>query len=132
MQSLAQFVSAFYCPGTSGYVNITDMKGGKVGFRPADSDSDEPMATFVKSIKEVPYTISVIQISSVLTSPEAEAPTGSPGDVNITSLMARQGCLSFSNLIREDGADETFTSSLEAGLTIFCPSDDALKSFMPR
>ncbi|KAK4492860.1 hypothetical protein RD792_000185 [Penstemon davidsonii] len=118
--------------GTSGYVNITDMKGGKVGFNPVDSDSDQPMATYVKSVEELPYNISVIQISHGLTSPEAEAPTSSPTDLNLTSLMAKQGCLSFSELITAQGADDTFTQSVEGGLTIFCPSDETLKSFMPR
>ncbi|KAK6157922.1 hypothetical protein DH2020_012170 [Rehmannia glutinosa] len=118
--------------GTSGYVNITDMKGGKVGFSPVDSDSDGPMATYVKSVEELPYNISVIQISHVLTSPEAEAPTASPTDLNITSLMAKQGCKAFSDLITAQGAEDTFAQSVEGGLTIFCPSDDSLKSFMPR
>ncbi|KAL0320018.1 UNVERIFIED_CONTAM: Fasciclin-like arabinogalactan protein 2 [Sesamum radiatum] len=90
------------------------------------------MATYVKSIEELPYNISVIQISHILSSPEAEAPTAAPTDLNITSLMAKQGCKAFSDLITAQGADETFTQSVEGGLTIFCPSDDALKSFMPR
>lgn len=119
--------------GTSGYVNITDFKGGKVGFTPIDSGSDnQPMATFVKSIIEEPYVISVIQISHVLSSPEAEAPTGSPTDVNVTSLMANQGCKAFSDLIIAHGDADTFTQNLETGLTIFCPEDEALNSFMPR
>ncbi|PIN20386.1 hypothetical protein CDL12_06934 [Handroanthus impetiginosus] len=118
--------------GTSGYVNITDMKGGKVGFSPVESDSDEPMATYVKSIEELPYNISVIQISHILTSPEAEAPTAAPTDLNVTSLMAKQGCKAFSDLITAQGDGDTFAQSLEGGLTVFCPSDDSLKSFMPR
>ncbi|KAL0327937.1 UNVERIFIED_CONTAM: Fasciclin-like arabinogalactan protein 2 [Sesamum calycinum] len=113
--------------GTSGYVKITGMKGGKVGFSPVDSDSDQPMATYVKSIEEFPYNISVIQISHILS-------TVAPTDVlNLTSLMAKQGCKAFSDLITAQGADETFTQSIKlGGLTIFCPSDDTLKSFMPR
>ncbi|XP_073125539.1 fasciclin-like arabinogalactan protein 2 [Henckelia pumila] len=119
--------------GTSGYVNITDMKGGKVGFTPVDSGSDnQPMATFVKSIIEEPYVISVIQISNLLSSPEAEAPVGSPTDVNVTSLMANQGCKAFSDLIVAHGDEDTFTQNLETGLTILCPEDQALNSFMPR
>lgn len=118
--------------GTSGYVNITDMRGGKVGFTPIDSGTDnQPMATFVKTIIEEPYVISVIQISHVLSSPEAEAPTGSPTDINVTSLMANQGCKAFSDLIIAHGNEDTFTQNLETGLTIFCPKDDALNSFMP-
>ncbi|KAK4382044.1 Fasciclin-like arabinogalactan protein 2 [Sesamum angolense] len=79
--------------GTSGYVKITGMKGGKVGFFPVDSDSDQPMATYVNSIEELPYNISVIQISHILS-------TAAPTDVlNLTSLMAKQGCKAFSDLI---------------------------------
>ncbi|KAL1567574.1 Fasciclin-like arabinogalactan protein 2 [Salvia divinorum] len=119
--------------GTSGYVNITDFKGGKVGFTPVDSDSEPPMATFVKSIHELPYNISVIQISNILTSPEAEAPVSAPTDLNLLSLLAKQGCKSFSDLIAGAGAGvaDVFTESVEAGLTVFCPSDAAIKSFSP-
>ncbi|KAH6796042.1 hypothetical protein C2S51_037028 [Perilla frutescens var. frutescens] len=117
--------------GTSGYVNITDMKGGKVGFTPVDSDADQPMATFVKSIEELPYNISVIQISSILTSPEAEAPVAAPTDLNLTSLLAKQGCKSFSDLLTAEGAADALAQSVEGGLSIFCPSDAALKSFAP-
>ncbi|XP_075498279.1 fasciclin-like arabinogalactan protein 2 [Primulina tabacum] len=117
--------------GTSGYVDITDIKGGKVGFLPVDSSENQPMATFVKTIGDLPYDISVIQISHILTSPEAEAPSSAPTDVNVTSLMAKQGCKAFSDLIRAEGTEDTFLQSVVGGLTIFCPSDDALKSFMP-
>lgn len=117
--------------GTSGYVNITDMKGGKVGFTPVDTDADQPMATFVKSVEELPYNISVIQISSILTSSEAEAPVSAPTDINLTTLLARQGCKSFADLLAAQGAADNFTESVEAGLTVFCPSDAALKSFAP-
>ncbi|KAG8364519.1 hypothetical protein BUALT_Bualt18G0005600 [Buddleja alternifolia] len=107
--------------GTSGYVKITDMKGGKVGFSPADTDSKTPMATFVKSIQELPYNIS------------AEAPTASPTDLNLISLMAKQGCKAFSDLITaQGGVEDNFVQNVAGGLTIFCPSDDTLKSFMPR
>ncbi|KAL3633806.1 Fasciclin-like arabinogalactan protein 2 [Castilleja foliolosa] len=118
--------------GTSGYVNITDMKGGKVGFSPVDATEDRPMATYVKSVEELPYNISVIQISHVLTSPEAEAPTASPTDLNVTLLMAKQGCKAFADLLTAQGADVTFAQSSIGGLTIFCPSDETLKSFRPR
>ncbi|XP_047943645.1 fasciclin-like arabinogalactan protein 2 [Salvia hispanica] len=118
--------------GTSGYVNITDMKGGKVGFAPVDSDSDGPMATFVKSLEELPYDIAVIQISNTLTSPEAEAPTAAPSDLNVTSLMAKQGCQTFSDMIVSQGVQSTFSDSVQGGLTIFCPSDEALDDFRPR
>ncbi|XP_051115481.1 fasciclin-like arabinogalactan protein 2 [Andrographis paniculata] len=119
--------------GMSGYVNITVHKGGKVGFSPADDGGDSPMASLVKSVEDLPYDISVIHISHVLTSPEAEAPTASPTDLNLTSLMAKQGCKSFADMITaQGGVEETLRLSLAAGLTVFCPSDQTLKSFMPE
>lgn len=50
--------------GTAGYVNITDLKAGKVGF--GAEDGGELTARFVKSVQEIPYNISVMQISQVL------------------------------------------------------------------
>ncbi|KAI8552192.1 hypothetical protein RHMOL_Rhmol06G0246800 [Rhododendron molle] len=116
--------------GTSGYVNITDLKGGKVEFGAEESDG-KPKATYVKSIEEMPYNISVIQISRILTSSEAEAPTAGP-TLNLTSLMSKQGCKSFSDLLISSGAVDTFTDNLDAGLTVFCPSDAVLAAFMPK
>ncbi|XP_031264833.1 fasciclin-like arabinogalactan protein 2 [Pistacia vera] len=48
--------------GSSGYVNITDIKGGKVGFGTEDNDG-KLGASYVKSLVEMPYNISVLQIS---------------------------------------------------------------------
>ncbi|KAH7860591.1 hypothetical protein Vadar_015289 [Vaccinium darrowii] len=116
--------------GTSGYVNITDLKGGKVEFGAEENDG-QPRATYVKSIDEMPYNISVIQISRILTSSEAEAPTPGP-TLNVTSLMSKQGCKSFAALIISSGAEDTFTENLDGGLTVFCPSDAVLAAFMPK
>ena len=52
-------------PGSSGYMNITDLKGGKVGFGTEDNDGSKLDATYVKSVAEFPYNISVLQISQV-------------------------------------------------------------------
>ncbi|XP_051151741.1 fasciclin-like arabinogalactan protein 2 [Andrographis paniculata] len=122
--------------GTSGYVEITDRKGGKVGFTPVDGEGSgegRPMAMFVKSIEERPYVIAVIQISHILTSPEAEAPMASPTDLNVTTLMAKQGCGTFSDLINEiSDVKDTLQHKVESGLTVFCPSDESVDSFMSR
>ncbi|KAJ0593221.1 putative fasciclin-like arabinogalactan protein [Helianthus annuus] len=117
-------------PGTAGYVHITDVKGGKVRFTPEDNLSQTD-SVYVKSILEMPYNISVIQISSILQSPEAEAPTAAP-DLNLTSLLDRDGCQSFHNLLTTSGAIGTFLSSVEAGVTVFCPDDDAITAFAPK
>ncbi|KAL0710184.1 hypothetical protein Bca4012_017162 [Brassica carinata] len=49
----------------SGFVNLTDLTGGKVGF---GSEDGGIVSFYVKSIEAVPYTISIIQISSILLS----------------------------------------------------------------
>lgn len=119
--------------GTAGYVNITDTKGGKVGFATSDNEGNygQFTSTFVKSIDEVPYVISVIQISHVLTSPEAEAPDSGPANLNITTLMEKQGCKAFADLLKSSGAEETFVQNVEGGLTVFCPTDGVISAFMP-
>ncbi|KAL7185958.1 hypothetical protein ACSBR2_027835 [Camellia fascicularis] len=118
-------------PGTSGYVNITDLKGGKVGFGAVDNGG-KLSSTFVKSIEEHPYNISVIQVSQILNSAEAEAPIPGPSQLNLTVLMAKQGCKSFADLLKSSGAESTFNENLDGGLTVFCPSDSILNSFMPK
>ncbi|KAD6454120.1 hypothetical protein R6Q59_015915 [Mikania micrantha] len=117
-------------PGTAGYVHITDAKGGKVRFTPEDNPSQTD-TVYVKSILEMPYNISVIQISAVLQSPEAEAPTAAP-DLNLTSLLQRDGCQSFYDLLTSSGAIGTFLSSVDGGVTVFCPGDDAVAAFAPK
>ncbi|XP_039054482.1 fasciclin-like arabinogalactan protein 2 [Hibiscus syriacus] len=117
--------------GTSGYVNITNLKGGKVGFGAEDNDG-KLNATYVKSVKEIPYNISIIQISHPLDSAEAEAPTAAPTDLNITEIMMKQGCKAFADLLKATDADETFNQNLDAGLTVFCPTDQVVKDFMPK
>lgn len=116
--------------GISGYVNITDVKGGRVGFAQEDNAAKFE-SFFVKTIVEKPYNISVIQISQILTSPEAEAPVAAPS-VNITDIMKAKGCKAFSDLLTSEGALDTFVQTVDGGLTIFCPSDDVLKAFMPK
>lgn len=119
-------------PGTSGYINITNMKGGKVGFANEDNDGHFA-ATFVKSVLEMPYNISVIQISHILTSPAAEAPVASPSDLNVTTLMAKQGCKAFSDLLEaHPDVAKTYAENVQSGLTVFCPTDGVISAFMPK
>lgn len=60
----SMFQATGSAPGSSGYMNITDLKGGKVGFGAEDNDGKLD-ATYVKSVAEFPYNISVLQISQV-------------------------------------------------------------------
>ncbi|KAH6768111.1 FASCICLIN-like arabinogalactan 2 [Perilla frutescens var. frutescens] len=117
--------------GSAGFVNITDLKGGKVGFGPQDNGG-VVSATFVKSVDAIPYNISVVQISSILPSPEAEAPAPGPSQINITALMSKHGCKVFADTLLASAAEQTFEDNVLSGLTVFCPGDDAMKSFLPK
>ncbi|XP_051126110.1 fasciclin-like arabinogalactan protein 1 [Andrographis paniculata] len=117
--------------GTAGFVNITDLRGGKVGFSPKDNGG-RFAATFVKTIQAIPYNISVIQISSLLPSPEAEAPAPGPSKTNITAAMSAHGCKVFAETLAASPAEQTYDDNVLSGLTIFCPGDDAMKSFLPK
>ncbi|KAK9080701.1 hypothetical protein SSX86_000459 [Deinandra increscens subsp. villosa] len=116
--------------GSSGFVNITDLKGGKVGFGSVESGTTD--ATFVRSLQEIAYNISVIQISSVLPSAEAEAPAPEPAAVNITELMSAHGCKNFADALRGSDAMSSYNDDIDGGLTVFCPIDDAFKGFVPK
>ncbi|KAJ1698756.1 hypothetical protein LUZ63_007268 [Rhynchospora breviuscula] len=128
------FQASGNAPGTSGFVNISMHKGGVVSFAPSDSDSDTyTPASFVKSIFEDPYNIAVIQISTILESPVAEAPAEAPSAVNITELMAAKGCKTFADLLLSTGdAAKTFQNDIDGGLTAFCPLDQAMDDFLPK
>ncbi|KAI4306219.1 hypothetical protein L6164_029512 [Bauhinia variegata] len=118
-------------PGTAGFVNITDLKGGKVGFG-AENNDGVLSASYVKSVEEIPYNISVIQISKILPSDVAEAPTPAPAQQNITSIMSKHGCKVFADTLLANAAEKTFEDNLAGGLTVFCPMDDAFKAFLPK
>ncbi|KAL0428989.1 UNVERIFIED_CONTAM: Fasciclin-like arabinogalactan protein 8 [Sesamum radiatum] len=79
--------------GNLGFVNITDLRGGKVGFGSGVPGS--PLdSTFTKSVKQVPYNLSVIEVSKAI-APSAvlTAPAPSASAVNITALLEKAGCL---------------------------------------
>nr|KYP49797.1 Fasciclin-like arabinogalactan protein 1 [Cajanus cajan] len=119
-------------PGSAGFVNITDLHGGKVGFG-AENNDGTLSATFVKSVEEIPYNISVIEISGILPSAAAEAPAPAPSRQNLTGIMSKHGCKVFADtLSASKDALGTFTDTLDGGLTVFCPLDDAFKSFLPK
>ncbi|TKY57521.1 Fasciclin arabinogalactan protein 2 [Spatholobus suberectus] len=117
--------------GTAGYVNITNLKGGKVGF--AAEDNDGTLNSFyVKSVQEIPYYISVLQISHAISSADAEAPTAAPSAVDLIGIMSKQGCKAFADLLRVSKALPTFKENIDGGLTVFCPSDGAVNGFAPK
>ncbi|KAJ7963617.1 Fasciclin-like arabinogalactan protein [Quillaja saponaria] len=117
--------------GSSGFVNITDLKGGKVGFGAEENDG-VLSASFVKSVEEIPYNISVIQISKVLPSNVAEAPTPGPSQLNLTGIMSAHGCKVFAETLLASDAEKTYDDNIDGGLTVFCPEDDVFKAFLPK
>ncbi|KAL7208358.1 hypothetical protein ACSBR1_030167 [Camellia fascicularis] len=92
---------------SSRFVNITDLKGGKVGFGAKDNGGNVD-AIFVKSLDEVPYNISVIQISKILLSAQAKAPTPGPSQVNLTASMSSHGCKVFAETLQTSNAEKMF------------------------
>ncbi|KAE8125376.1 hypothetical protein FH972_020192 [Carpinus fangiana] len=118
-------------PGSTGFVNITDLKGGKVGFAPENSELID--AYFVKGVEGIKYNISVIQISKILPSEVAAAPTPGPAAVNLTSAMSAHGCKVFADtLLTIPDAEKTFQDGVDGGMTVFCPVDDVFKAFLPK
>ena len=84
-------------------------------------------------MKEIPYNLSIIQISKVLPSDVAAAPTPSPAEANLTAVMSAHGCKVFADTLLADvDAEKIFQDNAEGGLTVFCPVDDAFKAFLPK
>lgn len=55
-----------------------------------------------------------------------------PHTNNVTAIMARNGCSTFSRLLSAvPDAAQTFADNLGSGLTAFCPVDDAVRPFLP-
>nr|ACF87282.1 unknown [Zea mays] len=115
--------------GMSGYVNIT-RKDGKVSFMTEDADDTAKPSRYVKSVKEFPYDIAVLQVSSIISSAEAEAPVPPPAPVDLEELLSKRYCKSFASLLSANA--EVFRAVNETkdnGLTLFCPVDSAVAAF---
>ncbi|XP_058085756.1 fasciclin-like arabinogalactan protein 10 [Magnolia sinica] len=114
--------------GNLGFVNITDLKGGKVGFGSAAPGSKLD-SSYTKSVKQIPYNISVLEISAPIIAPGLlTAPAPSISDVNITGLLEKAGCKTFAALIVSSGVLKIYQSAVDKGLTVFAPSDEAFKA----
>lgn len=111
--------------GQSGFLNITDLKGGKVGFGTA-TPGGKLDSMFVKSVKEDPYNMSVLEISSAIMPSHLAAPAPSPNDLNITALLEKAGCNIFVHMITATGVTKTYQDAVaNGGLTVFAPADGA-------
>jgi hypothetical protein len=119
-------------PDMTGYVNITQKRGGKITFiADGAADSAEP-STFVGDIYAKRFDYAVLHVSKVLSSPEAEAPVAPPAPVNLTELLSKY-CKSFAGLLAADAdAFSNVNATKDTALTIFCPVDSAVASFMPK
>ncbi|CAO2201335.1 unnamed protein product [Urochloa humidicola] len=127
------FQRSGFAPGMAGYVNITQHRGGKVTFVVDDAADSVKPVTFVKQIESHRYDYSVLQVSSVLSSPEAEAPVAPPAPVNLTELLSKKYCKSFAGLLAADAkAFDIINGTKDTALTLFCPVDAAVDAFMPK
>ncbi|KAL6499352.1 Envelope glycoprotein gp160 [Orobanche hederae] len=114
--------------GELGFVNITLLEGGKVGF--GSGAPGAPLDSyFTKPVKQIPYNVSVIEISKAI-APSAilTAPAPSASDVNVTALLEKAGCKTFASLVVSNGVLKVYLSAMDKGLTIFAPNDEAFKA----
>ncbi|XP_024995937.1 fasciclin-like arabinogalactan protein 8 [Cynara cardunculus var. scolymus] len=112
--------------GSTGFVNITDLNGGKVGFGSAAPGSKLD-SLFIKSVKQIPYNISVVEIDLPII-PLGILTGGAPSGVNISSLLETAGCKTFAKLITDTGVLKIYETVSTKGLTVFAPSDAAFKA----
>ncbi|GFP85808.1 fasciclin-like arabinogalactan protein 8 [Phtheirospermum japonicum] len=107
------------------FVNITDLKDGKVGFG-SDAAGSPLDSAYAKSVKQVPYNVSVIEVSKAIV-PLAILMVSSM-DVNVTALLEKVDCKMFAALIILSGVLKVYQSAIDKGLTIFAPNDEAFKA----
>ncbi|XP_047319273.1 fasciclin-like arabinogalactan protein 8 [Impatiens glandulifera] len=108
-------------PGNVGFVNITDMRGGRVGF--GSGEGSKLDSTYTKEVKTFPYNLAVVEISAPIIAPSLLTATTPSG--NITASLEKAGCKTFSHLISSTGVLKVFESAAANGLTIFAPNDKA-------
>ncbi|XP_022004641.1 fasciclin-like arabinogalactan protein 10 [Helianthus annuus] len=103
-----------------------DVQNGKVGFGSGGSGS-KLNALFSRSVKQIPYNISVIEITSPIIAPGV-LNRSQPLDVNISSLLEKSGCKTFAKLISDTGVLQIYETTEPRGLTVFAPSDAAFNA----
>ena len=112
--------------GDMGHVNITNLRGGKVGFASAEPGS-KFQATYTKSVKEEPYNLSVLEVSDPITFPGLfSAPSAASS--NLTALLEKAGCKRFAALIVSSGVIKSYQAAMDKGLTLFAPNDEAFRA----
>ncbi|PWA68359.1 FASCICLIN-like arabinogalactan protein 8 [Artemisia annua] len=114
-------------PGNVGFVNITDLKGGKVGFG-SGAPGSKLDSSYTKSVKQIPYNISVLEINAPIIAPGILTAPAESANVNITGLLEKAGCKTFVKYITDTGVLKVFQMAAEKGLTLFAPNDEAFKA----
>lgn len=104
--------------GNLGFVNITNLRGGRVGFASARPGLAFD-AMYAKSVKHVPYNVSVLEISAPITFLGLmDAPSAPP---ILTALLQKAGCKIFTSLIMASGGLKIYESAMDKGFTLFAP-----------
>ncbi|KAG6499158.1 fasciclin-like arabinogalactan protein 8 [Zingiber officinale] len=112
--------------GNLGAVNVTDLRGGRVGFA-STSPGSKFDCTYAKSIQQIPYNLSVLAVSAPIVFPGLlDAPTAASS--NLTGLLEKAGCKNFARLLVTSGVLKIFQDAMGKGLTLFAPNDDAFKA----
>ncbi|KAG2568183.1 fasciclin-like arabinogalactan protein 8 [Panicum virgatum] len=112
--------------GNMGHVNITDLRGGKVGFASA-APGAKFQSTYTKRVDTEPSTLSVLEVSDPITFPGL---FGSPSasSVNLTDILDKAGCKQFARLIVSSGVVKMYQAAMDKALTLLAPNDDAFKA----
>ncbi|KAL6882594.1 hypothetical protein ACP4OV_011284 [Aristida adscensionis] len=112
--------------GNMGHVNVTDLRGGKVGFAPAAPGS-KVQSTYTKLVDKFPSTLSVLEVSDPITFPGL---FGSPSaaSANLTGLLEKAGCKQFARLVASSGVIKMYQAAMDKALTLFAPNDDAFQA----
>lgn len=109
--------------GNLGFVNITDLKGGKVGFG-STSHGAHLETTYTKSVKQIEFSISVLEVSAPILFPGLlDAPAA-----NMTESLDKAGCKTFAHLLDSSGVLKMYKDAMDKGLTVFAPTDEAFKA----
>ncbi|XP_056164813.1 fasciclin-like arabinogalactan protein 8 [Syzygium oleosum] len=86
-------------PDNTSFVNITNLRGEKVGFG-ATAPDWQLNSLYTKSVKQIAYNISVLHISAPIMFPVILAtPAPSASDVNVTVLLEKARCKMFVSLL---------------------------------
>ncbi|CAN6218067.1 unnamed protein product [Urochloa humidicola] len=91
----------------------------------------------MRRLRRADALLLLLAVAAGITAPTAaaaaKAPTAPPAPPNVTAEMAKGGCKAFADLIAASpDASSTYQSAVEGGMTVFCPSDDAVKAFLPK